>query len=387
MDGEYKFPTKEDIKTHNAKKQQAPKKKKEKDANRKRAAEEKAAKEYVEPYYFWLFNYCGRNYRREIDLLLPPIKKGIRELDKKREESAGKIYWEHRFSSMSPQFLKEKDYYTSITSLLSSAGGAGELSPCAILASLYNGKILERGVKSASKCGVEILGIGNAHLSSDGTLQGQVIAQIDLHAPISAILFELSRIKEKKFDAFPRLSDVSDLSKLPENYPDHKKVIKQTTKASFSSKAENKRAVGLWLWDAIDGPRAVFDNLTDAWKAIRGEKVGYILTKGESPETPIRSRHFPSKGLFAQMEAKAQEAKQEYDAEMLGVFFDVAHRDKPEDFFTVPGYKLLERFKIDITDERYLRRLYLRTKCCIDECEVLTLGDDDRKKEQVNPPH
>ena len=60
-------------------------------------------------------------------------------------------------------------------------------------------------------------------------------------------------------------------------------IIKQTTSASFSVKDDAARAIGLWFYDAIEGPFAIFKNFAEAWKTICNEPVVDILVGEDIP--------------------------------------------------------------------------------------------------------
>ena len=303
--------------------------------------EEQKAKEYVDFYYFWLFHYCGRNYRRELDKRIPHYN-GVCDSSvyEQRQNIAQEIYWAHPLSSMHPQFLPNEDF-TNLEELFY-RDCASEWLPNAILEKLYDGEHIERNIAYNQPYGVEIIGTSGAHISTDGHLRGSIIAKIDLRAPVSSILFELSKLKEEKFDSFPNFLDAPPLGGLEGNYMHQASIIKQTTSASFSVKDDAARAIGLWFYDAIEGPFAIFKNFSEVWKTICREPVAGIRFEEDEADT------------------------------MEDAFFSAA-RNEVDGHWNLPSRGVFAKLGYSASDPSVFRRLYRNTQKCIEACEVLSL--------------
>lgn len=304
--------------------------------------DEKKAKEYVDFYYFWLFHYCGRNYRRELDKRIPHYNGAYdSSVYEQRQGIAQEIYWAHPLSSMHPQFLPDEDF-TDIEELFY-RDCASEHLPDALLGKLYEGEPLERNIAHNQPYGVEIIGTSGAHISTDGHLRGSIIAKIDLRSPVSSILFELSKLKEEKFNSFPNFLDAPPLVGLEGNYVHQANIIKQTTNASFSIKDDAARAIGLWFYDTIEGPFAIFKNFAEVWKTICREPVADIQFAGDEAES-------------------ADDA-----------FFTAVRGESANGSWNVPSRAVFAKLGYSASDPSVFRRLYRNTQKCIEACEVLSL--------------
>ena len=332
---------------------------------RELTVEEQKAKEYVDFYYFWLFHYCGRNYRRELNKRLPPHTDHASS--EQRRGIAQEIYCAHPISSMHPQFLPGDDC-TDFEELFYQDCASDEL-PCAILEILYEGRPLRRNIEHVQAYGVEILGTNGAHISTDGHLRGSIIARIDLRAPVSSILFELSKLKEAKFESFPNFLDAPQIMGLQGNYLHQRNIVQQTTNSSFAVKDDAARAVGLWFWDAIEGPYAILNNFAEAWKVICGEPVPGILVGDEIPYP----EHVPED---ESLDVWREQAKtDEGQGATADLFFEIARKDNPKHTWNIPSRDVFARLSYSVSDPSVFRRLYRNTKRCIEACEVLSLKD------------
>jgi hypothetical protein len=236
--------------------------------------EELKAKEYVDFYYFWLFHYCGRNYSRELSKRLP-----LQE-EQQREDIAENIYWGHLFSTMFPQFISG---FANVDDLFLEGTRAPENAPYTLLQILYKELPIEKDIQRNPdyNYGMEILGTSGAHLSTEGHLRGRVIVSIDLNAPNSVLLYELSKLRDTTFEAFPKYFDAPNIYDLQGGYLHESKVIKQITNASFAVKDDAAKAIG--LWDILDGKYAIFHNFAEVWGVISGASVENILIGDEVP--------------------------------------------------------------------------------------------------------
>ncbi len=304
--------------------------------------DEKKAKEYVDFYYFWLFHYCGRNYRRELDKRIPHYNGAYdSSVYEQRQGIAQEIYWAHPLSSMHPQFLPDEDF-TDIEELFY-RDCASEHLPDALLEKLYEGEPLERNIAHNQPYGVEIIGTSGAHISTDGHLRGSIIAKIDLRSPVSSILFELSKLKEEKFNSFPNFLDAPPLVGLEGNYVHQANIIKQTTNASFSIKDDAARAIGLWFYDTIEGPFAIFKNFAEVWKTICREPIADIQFAGDEAESTDNA------------------------------FFTAVRGESANGSWNVPSRAVFAKLGYSASDPSVFRRLYRNTQKCIEACEVLSL--------------
>ena len=354
------------------------------------SAEELKAKEYVDFYYFWLFNYCGRNFQKEIELRgLECASENYKEF-KQKEEAARTIYWGHPLRNIYPQIADYEDPTGVIDDLYSFVGDATRYKPSTILESLYDGVPLGRGARKAQGGGVKILGTDRAHVSTDGHLRGYVIARIDLLAPIDSVIFELSKLKETKFESFPDFLSCPVGGEPPQdtgNYIHQKDFIKRNTQASFAVKDDEARAIGLWFWDVIDGPKAIFKNFAEAWKVTQGEKVPDILVGDEIPdgrsfptEEEIKSISTEIDALFKELGEQLSAARKHEEKEKNkweGVFYEAINKDQASNkfkiVFKVPSRTVFTKFGYSVSDPSRIRTLYRNTKKCIEACEVLSL--------------
>ena len=363
------------------------------------SAEEEKAKEYVDFYYFWLFNYCARNYLQELNsrATLDYCSPESHNLRIQRERIAKKLYWGHPLSKLAPRFNSIDDC-TEVTELLRIAGGVKESAPDA-LKKLYEDNQLDKWAGIAPSDGLEILGTSGAYISKDGYLRGHIIVKIDLLTPISEITTELSKLKEEKFERFPDFLDSPEIQRYSgtNDYLLQRKVIKEGRKASFAVKDDAARAIGLWFWDAIDGEWAIFNNFADAWKVIQGDRVPYILV-GEDTEPKSYSRgenlelpeNFEAKmseaGLSEELRtivithasilaSTARRMSKEYD-KWEGIFIRAMHekdRAKYGRALEIPSRKVFAKLGYSCSEPSAFRRLYRDTKRCINACEVLSL--------------
>lgn len=299
--------------------------------------EEQKAKEYVDFYYFWLFHYCGRNYSRELDKRIPHYN-GTYDYSvaEQRQNIAQEIYWAHPLSRMYPQFLPGDDF-TEVDELYCEDCSPDD-QPDVILENLYNGIPIKRNIEYNNSYGTEIIGTNGAFISTDGHLRGTIIAKIDLRAPISSILFELSKLKEERFDSFPNFLDAPPLAGIKGNYTHQYNIIKQMTRASFSVKDDAARAIGLWFYDAIDGSFAIFKSFAEVWKVICKEPTADILV------------------------GSAEDA-----------FFTAARKNNTNLTWAIPSRAVFAKLGYSASDPSVFRRLYRNTQKCIEECEVLSL--------------
>lgn len=300
------------------------------------STEEQKAKEYVDFYYFWLFHYCSRNYENELKNHLPPLTaSNFSEAYSQRHQLAQTIYYGHPLSSMYPHFLN--DDYTDVDDLFDGDCVPFE-HPTHLLEKLYDKQPISREVQRDGDYGMKVIGTSGAHLSSKGHLRGKVIAKIDLRLPNSVILYELSKLRETKFDKFPDFCDAPDLFGLQGNFLHESEIIKKTTNASFAVKDDAARAIGLWFWDTIDA-HAMVETFADAWKLIVGTvPEGFILSESED-----------------------------------GWPFGTVSFNGVEHAYPVPSLKVLTQLGYSSSDPSVFRRIYNRTKKCIEECEVLSL--------------
>lgn len=305
---------------------------------RELTGEEQKAKEFVDFYYFWLFHYCSRNYYLELKKRLPALTlENFSEVNSQRQYIAQKIYWGHPLSSMFPQFLD--DDCTDVDDLLD--GDLVSLDyPISLLETLCEKKPIYRSVERNTDYGMEIIGTSDAHISTDGRLRGSIIAKIDLSAPNSVILYELSKLRESTFKAFPEYFNAPPLYGLQGDYLLESKIIKQTTNASFAVKDDAARAIGLWFWDTIDA-HAVVSTFADAWKIIGGDPVPGIEYSEMENGNPFRE---------------------------VGI-------EGTDIFYTVPTCEVFSQLGYFSSDPSVFRRLYRNTKRSIDACEVLSLKD------------
>lgn len=295
------------------------------------SADEKKAKEFVEFYYFWLFHYCARNYHLELSKQLSLTSY------EDRQYMAQFIYSGHRLSSLYPTFC-ELDNFTDVGSLFDE-GLVPYDDTISLLNCLYNGEQVSRNVGFNQEYGVEIIGTSGTHISNEGQLRGSIIAKIDLRAPNSVILYELSKIRDTKFKVFPERFDAPRLFGLQGNYVHESKIIQQTTKASFSAKDDAARAIGLWCWDTIDR-LGVVNRFADAWKLICGDPVPRI----------------------------------HYEEQEEGNHFRWINIDGAQSV-GVPSREVIAKLGYSASDPSVFRRLYRNTKRCIEACEVLSLKD------------
>lgn len=336
---------------------------------RKLSEEERKAKEYVDFYYFWLFHYCGRNYSAELRKRIPPFS-GDDSLGEheQRRAIAQEIYWGHPLSSMYPQFLYDEDF--TDTDDLFDGHTVPESLPSTLLQHLYDGCPISRHVERNKSYGMEILGTSGAHISTDGHLRGSIIARIDLRSPNSVILYELSKLRSATFRVFPEYFDAPQMHGLQGDYLHESQIIKQTTDAAFAVKDDAARAIGLWLWDAIDGQYAIFDSFAEAWKVICGEAVENILV-GDACFTDSESE---SESEAATGAYETLLGSGEGDVTGHNIFF-TAKRIGARGTWEIPTREVFSKLGYSASDPSVFRRLYRNTKRCIEACEVLSLKD------------
>lgn len=341
--------------------------------------EEQKAKEYVDFYYFWLFHYCGRNYSRELNKRIPHYN-GVYDssVDEQRQLIAQEIYGAHPLSSMHPQFFPGEDF-ADIDDLFEQ-DCASESLPNVILEKLYTGEELRKNITYNSQYGVEIIGTSGAHISTDGHLRGSIIAKIDLRAPVSSILFELSKLKEEKFDSFPNFMDAPTLGELEGNYVHQASIIKQTTSASFSVKDDAARAIGLWFYDAIEGHFAIFKNFAEAWNTICKVPVEDILVGDDIPSHDYNNSDMGKdeqlclfhEQYFANNETDLTDSENEIE-QGDDVFFVAARKENTKITWDIPSREVFAKLGYSASDPSVFRRLYRNTQKCIEACEVLSL--------------
>ena len=314
--------------------------------------EELKAKEYVDFYYFWLFHYCGRNYRREIDKRLTPRAETVYSdrctanwpeflaTQDRQKNTAVEMYLSHPLSSMHPQFSPDEDF--TDTDNLFFQDCASDEYPSTLLEILHEGRQLCKNIELVKSLGMEILGTCGASVSTEGYLRGSIIARIDLNAPISSLLYELSKLKKARFESFPNFLDAPPIVGIPGDYLHQKDMIQQTTNSSFAVKDDAPRAIGLWFWDSIEGPYTIFDSFAGVWKAVCGEALPGVQ--------------------YEEMEKE-------------DIFRTVSLENNPQKTWAVPTGKLFAKLGYFSSDPSVFRRLYRNTKRCIDACEVLSLKD------------
>jgi len=335
--------------------------------------EEQKAKEYVDFYYFWLFNYCTRSCCREIDEKAPRLRgEHSAKEHAQREGLARATYQRHLLSRIHPQIYDFEEVTGGVlVDNLSFVGNATPNNPSTILEMLYDDAPICRGAKKAQSSGLEVLGTDKASLSTDGRLGGYIIAKIDLLAPINDILAELLKLQETKFDFFPASLAAPICGTPPRSIPGYiylqqSNTIKQAGKASFAVKDDAARAIGLWFWDVIDGSRAIFKDFAEAWRVTCGEQVSDILVAGSTSCDPD-----PETKSFTDRVERLRGYKLRQD----DAFFYVAHRKNCWQEFAVPSRQVFTKLGYSCSDPAVFRRLHRNTKRCIDACEVLSLAD------------
>ena len=343
--------------------------------------EEQKAKEYVDFYYFWLFNYCTRNYKRELIKQLPILDHNLPNY-KQRTDIARKIYWRHPIRGLSPQIYDYEDPTSGVVEdNLSSVGGATPDRPTTILETLYDEKDLYRGARKAPACGLEILGTDRASISSDGRLGGYIIAKIDLLAPVDDIVAALLQIKQTRFECFPNFIDTPIGAIYSEDMPggfyiQQSNKIKQAGKASFAVKDDAARALGLWFWDVIDGEKKIFANFADTWKTIQGDQVKGISILRRSEYMILSSSVLRSMcvGINKDDQYEFNDCFKNTPSWQDDAFFFAASSDNPDRKIAVPSPNVFAKLGYSCSEPSTIRRLYRNTKNCIDTCEVLSLA-------------
>ncbi len=157
-------------------------------------------------------------------------------------------------------------------------------------------------------------------------------------------------------------------------------IIKQTTSASFSVKDDAARAIGLWFYDAIEGPFAIFKNFAEAWKTICNEPVVDILV-GE--DIPSHDYNISDIGEDEQWRIY-HEQKIDHNETSLAdpdnkieqredVFFTAARKENINITWNIPSREVFAKLGYSASDPSVFRRLYRNTQKCIEACEVLSL--------------
>lgn len=330
---------------------------------------EQKAKEFVDFYYFWLFHYCSRNYWREIvNFLSPKSKLAIGTYSDEQENIVRKIYYAHPLYSMEPCFSYEEMIFREIDELFFETNGASLSKPHQIIEALYNGELLDRVYyKRNTFDSFRVIGTNGAYVSKDGNLRGKLLAEIDLSASISSIIYELSKIKGAKFLSFPNFLDSPQRYDIQENYILNAEIIKEATDASFSKKDDAARAIGLWIWDTLEGESRLCDSFSELWSLIctKEHKNLYIYDNPKLlADTPDIEK------ITADIDNTDDEF---FIKDDNNSFFCVIRKDAPTDIYYVPTLKVFSKLGYAVSDPSVFRRLYRNTKKCIDACEVLSL--------------
>ncbi|MBQ3059528.1 MAG: hypothetical protein IJD16_04330 [Desulfovibrio sp.] len=296
------------------------------------------AQKYISFYEFWLFNYCVRSYFQTLEKHIPEID----DIDDK-EIYAERIFKGHPLSNfnMNMRIGEYTNYKNMIPGFLSDV--VSWEYPETLLCKLYRNEQIVRWYPiynhHTKKDYFKILGTRNAHLSPHGKLRGHIIVDIDITAPIEFIFNEIEKIKKHTFLKFPNFVDCTyGIDNCEGNYILSKKVIKKITRCSFAEK-DHARAIGLWFYDVIDCNK-FFSSFAEAWNVIHIKAKGFEISKTESEDNvPL-------------LRAKNRET---------------------EISCNVPSTEVLARLGYAGSDEATLRRIYNRTKKCVEDCEVLSL--------------
>ena len=346
------------------------------------------AKEYVDFYYFWLYQYGLRKqqkYQREMRIsilkqVLALAKRTKFKPSAEHEKLFGNI--DHEYSLFEQDACLQKLNFDLLPTTLSHRCDRWcENSKCAareeiislgekydeieynipdwglygqllvidevdthadsILLALLDGEYSifhcsgDRALvqRDSKKFGIDVIGSQDISLTQKGTLTGTLLISIDLSAPKSFLFHEIEQLKEMTFKAKPSYQELAmSVGYEDTNYPLEYALISAIDGVAFSPKDSKARALGLWLYDTIDVERR-YTSVAEALSSFR-EGTWYKESAWSN-----RSQDF---------------IEEEVDPGWLYSFPLAAL-----------GYANSE---ISV-----FRRLYRNTKKCIEACEVLSL--------------
>ena len=125
--------------------------------------------------------------------------------------------------------------------------------------------------------GIKLLGIEKINLTSDSTLSGKVIAEIDLSCPTSLLKLRIESLKNLEFEKTPRFDKLYSRFKIEEieDFKREKEIIKEKPNLGFNITSFESRAIGLWLYDAM-----LFHKYETVAQAITALRDGTWFNKG-----------------------------------------------------------------------------------------------------------
>lgn len=312
--------------------------------------EQERKKDYVRFYYFWITQYAGR---------FEILKK--EELDKERKESLSKFFIEycencknvHKIINENefiakekricfvPRLCKEECIYADKLNKISEEQeykyneielySRGWRNPRegtlwsgeTIISGLTEGEDLEWLLYDCEgrqgSYGVKLIGGNDITLDDQGKIKNKLIFEIDFSVPNNIIFAQLDALKNKKYTLIPTFLTIQNQLELnAEKYDIEYEMIKSLSGDKFNHNNFISRALGIYIWDSIH---------TTQWDDMPTTQNG----------------------------GKCKDVKNSIELLL----------EKTPDILDTLGYSNSEL--------TVFRRLYRKTKECIEKCEVLSM--------------
>lgn len=211
---------------------------------------------------------------------------------------------------------------------------------------------IEHGLTIENKIrGIKVIGTAGAYIDNYKHINGKIIAEIDISLPAETIKKQIEAIKQKEFECFPKSMDVFTEDN-DDDFAAQLFFISENKEAKFKPD-DIPRAIGLYFWDMINS--GFVKDVPTLLKLINRDEVkGYEYISVSSNDT-----------IYDEFPPDDEPTPYEESTPIENVKRGI-------NYAYIPDNVVWGKLGHSASDERVFRRIYSRTRECIDKCEVLS---------------